>query len=111
MEVKENPTKAGVEVREGGCLAGRRKSSIWALYKQSLSWVIFMHSFIHSFLNKHLKINHVLPAKPCARVVWGSSSDSPCLHRAYSVMGDAGKLPGDDSSRMSRVRAQDACLG
>lgn len=70
------------------------KAIVWHS-KQSLSWVIFMHSF-----NKNLMMDHVRPAKPCARVVWGSCNDSPCPHRAYSDMGDTGKLTGDGAEVM-----------
>lgn len=65
---QREPQGGGVGVTEWGRLISRGKAAFWHL-KQSLSWVVFMNAFIHP-LNKLLLIDHVLPAKPCARVVW-----------------------------------------
>lgn len=54
--------------------------------------------------------DHVLPAKPSSRVVWGSSRDCPCPQRAYGVMWDTDELTGNANSRMSWLKAQGACL-
>lgn len=54
MEGKENPREAGAEVRGGGL----------SLERQCFGDI---RAFIHSFISKHL-MDHVPPAKPCARV-------------------------------------------
>lgn len=54
--------------------------------------------------------DHVLPAKPSSKVVWGRSRGSPCPPRAYGAMWDTDKLTGNANSRMSWLRAQGACL-